>query len=1208
MNHDQSIFRGSGERDYALFTLMADGYALHELIFDEQGAPCDYRFLDLNPGFERITGLKREAVIGKAKSQVLPGDDRRWLKLYARVALTGEPLRFHSYAGELDRHYDIYVSCPEWGQFALVFMERGGPRQSRDRLTYLASFPEKNPNPIMELELDGNIRYANPAAFQLFPDLLEKGMDHPWLADWPAVSRTFQTGGTEMVSRILALDDRSYQQLFLFLAEERAVRLYSHEVTEQSRLTAALQESEARLRAIVDNMPIGVWFTDEAGTIVYGNEAGRRIWSGARYVGPERFHEYRARWLDTGEPLRPEDWAITRAIREGETSLDQELVIECFDGAQKIILNSAVPYHSPDGQIRGVVMLNEDITGRKRMEEALHQSERRFRAMFESHQAVMLLIEPHGGTIIDANAAAAEFYGYPRARLCGMRIQEINQLPEDDVAKLRGKTLEERRGYYIFPHRLAGGELRWVEVHSTPVEIGGRPLLFSIIHDITERQRFEAALQENRAELAAANEELQAQQEELTAAYEELQAQQEELTAANEELQAQQEELTTAYQELQRQDATVREHAAAALRARDEAQQRAAELSATLAAIAAGIIIYDPAGQIVHINEFAMNLLNYPREQYHTAYAERIMKLNLCKADGTPYSLNETPLYRALRGEVTRDEEMVIMREPGDPVWLGGTVAPIYDSQGATLGVIFVFQDITARKRQLEDRLASERELLRVTLDAIGEGVVASDPGGRVFLMNEAAAGLTGYSQAEASGEPFHKIMYIIDDKTSEPLVEIAAMRTINHPILVTRDLREVPIAINHSPIKAKDGRVIGTVTVFQDISAKQKTERELLKAEKLESLGILAGGIAHDFNNILAAILSNIQLAMFKLEKNEDVRTYLLNTVETARRASELTKQLLTFSKGGVPVKKDASLIELLRENTEFVLRGSKTKAEFAIPDDLWAATIDVGQISQVINNLVINAKQAMPRGGVLRVSAENCVVAPGTLMEPGQYVKITVQDQGVGISRENLSKIFDPFFTTKKEGNGLGLATSYSIIHQHNGYIEVDSQEGMGTTFTIYLPASDAALIQAEVQREIAAAGGLKILLMDDEQEILKAVGEMLGCFGHRVVLSNDGAAAVEMYRRAKEEEDPFDAVIMDLTIPGGMGGQEALACLREYDPQVKAIVSSGYANDPIMADYERYGFSGVVSKPYKIDELQEVLHRVFHSGERDDGGVEP
>lgn len=493
--------------------------------------------------------------------------------------------------------------------------------------------------------------------------------------------------------------------------------------------------------------------------------------------------------------------------------------------------------------------------------------------------------------------------------------------------------------------------------------------------------------------------------------------------------------------------------------------------------------------------------------------------------------------------------------------------------------------------------LASERKLLNVTLDSLGEGVVAINREARIIFINKAGANLIGCNPEKVIGQPLEKIFYVFDDSTSQPIDIRFTTKHESDLVMLAGDLCEVPITLNCSPIKFPNEQVIGTVVVFQDISERLKTQQELVKTDKLDSLGILAGGIAHDFNNILGAILSNVQLAMMKMEKNQDIKVYLARTVETARKASDLTKQLMTFSKGGSPVRKDASLVELIKDTAEFALRGTKVKAEFAIPDSLWIASVDESQISQVIHNLVINAQQAMPRGGVILIAAENIRAGDQSRFKPGNYIKITVTDKGIGIPRENLTKIFDPFFTTKKQGTGLGLTISYSIIRQHEGYLEVDSQEGVGTTFIIYLPALDGISVSSEARQEVAASGeGYKILLMDDEATILDAVGEMLRQHGYQVVLAPNGDAAIERYQEAIGVGEHFDAIIVDLTVPGGKGGQEVVAHLRDFDSKIKAIISSGHANDPILADYERFGFKGVVSKPYKIEELNKVLQNVL------------
>ncbi|MDQ3969483.1 MAG: ATP-binding protein, partial [Thermoproteota archaeon] len=391
----------------------------------------------------------------------------------------------------------------------------------------------------------------------------------------------------------------------------------------------------------------------------------------------------------------------------------------------------------------------------------------------------------------------------------------------------------------------------------------------------------------------------------------------------------------------------------------------------------------------------------------------------------------------------------------------------------------------------------------------------------------------------------------------------------------------------------------IRVIIASRDTTEHRRMEEERLRAQKLESLGILAGGIAHDFNNMLTAILGNVSLAKIRMNSENKAYTRLTEAERACLRASDLTQQLLTFSKSGAPVKRIALIEDLIRESATFAIRGSKARCEYSIAEGLWLVEIDEGQISQVINNLVINADQAMPEGGEVRIVAENISLntEDGVLLKEGKYVRITVQDQGIGIPQENLTKIFDPYFTTKHTGSGLGLAVVYSIIKNHGGYIGVESEVGKGTKFYIYLPAYDKAEIdKGNLVEERLIHGRGRILIMDDEQIIREVAGEMLSQIGYEVEFARDGMEAVELYKRAKECNRAFDAVIMDLTIPGGMGGREAVKKLRDIDPGIKAIVSSGYSNDPVMAEYGKYGFGGVVAKPYKIKELSEVLDRVI------------
>jgi PAS domain S-box-containing protein len=528
--------------------------------------------------------------------------------------------------------------------------------------------------------------------------------------------------------------------------------------------------------------------------------------------------------------------------------------------------------------------------------------------------------------------------------------------------------------------------------------------------------------------------------------------------------------------------------------------------------------------------------------------------------------------------------------------------------RGKIVGFQGTLRDITGRLKA-EEALAEEKERLAVTLKSIGDGVITTDIGGKIVLINRAAERLTGFSQHEAFGRPLSEVLRIINEKTRVPcedpvtkVIESAGMVEIeSDTILITKDGTERVIADSGSPIKDKDSNIIGVVLVFRDVTEKRRIDIELRKTQKLESLGILAGGIAHDYNNILTAIMANISLTKTYVQKGDRVYDRLDKMEKAAIMAARLNHQLLTFSRGGAPVKETIVVSELIRDSVTFALGGSNVECEFQIDDNLKPVDADVGQVSQVFNNIVINAQQAMPGGGKLRVSARNVTITDDDTMPiaNGDYVLISISDEGQGIPPENLEKIFDPFFTTKEKGSGLGLSISYSIVKNHDGYIGVQSKVGAGATFLIYLPVSGAGGVKRSPILHRHSGGRGKVLVMDDEEAIRDVAQTMLVGLGYEADTVRDGQEAIEKFTKAIEAKRPFDLVIMDLTIKGGMGGQETFGHLRDIDPSVKAIVSSGYSNDPIMAEFEAHGFVGVLIKPYKVGNLAEVVDAALAGG---------
>jgi signal transduction histidine kinase/ActR/RegA family two-component response regulator len=391
---------------------------------------------------------------------------------------------------------------------------------------------------------------------------------------------------------------------------------------------------------------------------------------------------------------------------------------------------------------------------------------------------------------------------------------------------------------------------------------------------------------------------------------------------------------------------------------------------------------------------------------------------------------------------------------------------------------------------------------------------------------------------------------------------------------------------------------IAGEYALVDREAAESRLREHVFRTQKLESLGVLAGGIAHDFNNLLTAMMGNISLAKLDGDAGPLTTGRLEAAEKAAFRAQELTRQLLTFSKGGAPVKSPVNrLDELIRETADFSLRGSSVGCVFAFAPNLWTVEIDAGQFSQVIQNLVVNAQEAMPEGGRIRIEAENRTIdrheAPP--LDPGRYVQVRVADPGVGIAPGLLEKIFDPYFTTKKRGSGLGLAVCFSIIKQHDGHMAVTSCPGHGTTFDIYIPTTDKQAKSAPANDAHHHRGQGRVLVMDDEEVVREWLGEALRQMGYDPAFAETGEEAIAAHAAALEAKQPFAVLIMDLTIAGGMGGRQALARIRERDPGVKAVVASGYSNDPVMADHRRYGFRGVAVKPYRVEALASALKRL-------------
>lgn len=604
--------------------------------------------------------------------------------------------------------------------------------------------------------------------------------------------------------------------------------------------------------------------------------------------------------------------------------------------------------------------------------------------------------------------------------------------------------------------------------------------------------------------------------------------------------------------------------------------------------------------------------------------AKRILGFDEADAVGQPGAMIFTPEDRAA-GAVEKEfggalengcasDERWHLRKDGSRFWANGVLTALRDEADRHVGFAKILRDFTAEKLAADERerllneFEAEHRRLEAVLTQMPAGVIIADIAGHMIMRNAQAEAILGETLEESSFSAHAALAQRLcraDGRqyTAEEMPLARALRgeiirneEIEYRRAEGQDHRSL-LVIAAAPVRDRHGTITAAVATFYDVTERRLLQNETLKASKLESIGLLAGGIAHDFNNLLTAIVGNLFLTKLTLTHDHEAQASLTDAEAACMRAAGLTQQLLTFSKGGAPITRRVSAVELLRETVGFVARGAGVRCELSVVDDLWPIDVDEGQMTQVINNLVINAQQAMPDGGRLHVCAENLrltqVFGP---LAPGAYVKIIFDDEGVGISPEQLPKVFDPFFTTKPKGSGLGLTSAYWIVQKHKGHITVERRAVKGTRVSMYLPAHAPAEAENGLIGDDANTPQRRprILVLDDDPTIRAFLERILRHFGYDVETVDDGAAAVASYRAAREHRRPFDLAILDLTVPGGMGGLETMNRLHELDPDVRAMVSSGYSNDPVMAEYKRYGFCTTVAKPYRIEDLRAKIEQ--------------
>jgi len=594
-------------------------------------------------------------------------------------------------------------------------------------------------------------------------------------------------------------------------------------------------------------------------------------------------------------------------------------------------------------------------------------------------------------------------------------------------------------------------------------------------------------------------------------------------------------------------------------------------------------------GQFTYVNDAACQSLGYSQQE--------LLSMTVFDTDPDFSKDNFDNLWKELRNVKTATFESRHRSKDGSifPVEITANMHKYAGEEH-----LFTFSRNITERKIAEETLRESEERYRTIVENTNDLISETDIRGRITYASPNHFEILGYEPEEMLGKDAFTFVHP-DDFSSVKEEFYKGVKNFSSGHAVYRIMKIsgdwLLFESSRKPFITATGE-IHVVIQSRDITDKKRMEEELLKSQRLESIGILAGGIAHDYNNFLTSILGNISLIKIQTEPEDKIYHKLTEAEKACFRARDLTQQFLTFSKGGAPIKKLTSIGGLLGDVAGFVLRGSNVKCELTIPDNLWTVEVDEGQISQVIENLIINADQAMPGGGIVWLEVENVVLKeedqiPG--ME-GKAVKITVKDKGIGISEEDMLKIFDPYFTSKKEGSGLGLAMVYSIVTKHGGSVQVKSKLGEGTTFFVYIPATDIEEQKAEVKLDVIETGKGNILFMDDEASVRKVAGAMLSHLGYCVQYASDGEETIEKYKKSLETAKPYDLIVVDLTIPGGMGGLETMGKLLEIDPNVSVLVSSGYWKDKTMSEYENFGFKGVITKPYNIEELGRLVHELI------------
>jgi len=1012
----------------------------------------------------------------------------------------------------------------------------------------------------------------------------------------------------------------------------------------------ALQESERRLSRSQALAHVGDWEWELATNAVHWSEELYRIYGFEPHeIAPDYSLIERQMHPDSKEEFLQ---AIDAALK-GEKPFEMDYTFFRRDGSEAILHTAGQVFRDKFGAPVRMAGIVQDITERKRAEMQLLASENKCRTIFDKANDGILIVDTEDRAFVEANPAICAMLGCSREELLTMGVADIHQA-EDLPAIL--KVFERlRRGEISLaeniPVKRQDGTLFFADINTAIVSMGEKSCMVGIFRDITERRRAEEELKAQKKRLAESQRIAKIGSFEHNLATNQAFWSDELFRLLGLDPEKDKEDFDLFFNRVHPDDQpllqkaieetlqsnkpfgidyrfTLRDGGTKILRAIAElgpdSSGKMMLLSGTAQDITERKIAED---RLCEKNTMLQTLINaIPDQVFFKDLQGRYMLTN--KAMEEAFGLDGEELIgkttfdllspdaaehckksdaKAMRkGSPVYSDESYTDRN-GETKFINVVKAPIRDNYGDLKGLVVVSRDITERKLT-EEKIQKNEEYIRNILDTVDEGFIVVDHNYRILTANRAYCESVGMHRDKVIGRHCFEVSHNRFSPCYEGGEECSVKEAFSSgtPQLAYHrhedlDGNTIYVETKAFPILDASGTIIQAIETVNDITEKLLLEEERLKVQKLEAIGTLAGGIAHDFNNLLQGVFGYLSLAKMVPGQNEEAVAALEEAEKALHLSVKLTNQLLTFSKGGKPVKKTTDLQTVIDNAARFSLSGSSTLCSIAKGEGLWPIEADEGQITQVIQNIILNAVQAMPKGGRLEISTRNILTTDPELPEglnAGRYVEIAIRDQGTGIQQKDLAKIFDPYFTTKEKGSGLGLATSYSIIKNHGGAIRVDSSPGEGTTFFIYLPTSELVYPQAPQKQEVKdPTRSGKILVMDDELMICEVATALLGMLGHEVDFAINGEETIAKYQAALKSEKPFDLVILDLTIRGGIGGTETLRKLSAIDPGVKAVVSSGYADNAVVSNYRDYGFSAFLNKPYSMDGLRNVLSAVLN-----------